>query len=296
MKQIKPSRWSFIRTAFCALALALCSTGAFAATWTVYKPTASISYTSYIKVTWPKSYGATYYYIYRSTSSSWYSASLLKRVSSSVTTLYDYGVSKNRKYYYWICPGNARNYSYNTSKYDWGQLKNTTPVIPYITASDNTYKGYVKLTWPAVSGATSYQIYRSTSASYSTATRVWTGSARTVYDKSASLGYKYYYWVRAKVNGVWYYNSARYDSGYRRFTLSVSTATTSTRLYVKASVNGLWFSKPWSITYNTGLNFYWYLHNPYICYFTGKRKGTYQYTVKFGKSVTASVKRTLKVK
>lgn len=291
------TRKSFIATLVCALMMTVCASGASAATWTVYKPTASVSYTSYIKITYPKSSGATRYYIFRGTSSNWNYATHVK--TTTATTVYDYTATPGVKYYYWVCPGNTSGrYSYNKNKYDWGKRKASEPTIPYITASDPSshYTSYVKLTWPAVSGATSYQIYRSTSSSYSSASRIWTGTKTTVYDDTAKLGYKYYYWVRAKVNGTWYYNSARWDSGARYFVLKVSTKTSGTKLYVKPTVNGLWVNTPWTVTYNKNLNFHWYKYNPYICYFTSSKKGTWSYTIKFGKTSTASVSKTLKVK
>lgn len=73
-------------------------------------------------------------------------------------------------------------------------------------------KGYVLVKWGAIKGATKYGILRSTSASLSTSKlkkmkflKTFSKSTRSYKDKSAKLGYKYYYWYGALVGGTLYY-------------------------------------------------------------------------------------------
>ena len=80
-----------------------------------------------------------------------------------------------------------------------------------ITSSTNK-KGYVLLKWNAISGATKYGILRSTSTSLNMSNlkkmkflKTFSKSTRSYKDKSAKLGYKYYYWYGALVGGTLYY-------------------------------------------------------------------------------------------
>ncbi len=115
------------------VAMALILIGGMAATplaataLTVPTPTVSYgTYTSYVRVTWPRVSGANGYYIKRSTSSSYSSATTLKKVGPSVVALNDSSATAGRIYYYWVCPISGSEYWYNTGKYDYGYRKGTS--------------------------------------------------------------------------------------------------------------------------------------------------------------------------
>ena len=83
-----------------------------------------------------------------------------------------------------------------------------------LTASDGTVIGRVRVTWLASGGATSYEIWRSTSNDSRSATRITTTTNLTYDDTSASRGRLYYYWVRA-VNSAGTSGFSASNSGYR---------------------------------------------------------------------------------
>ncbi|MHC4573946.1 MAG: hypothetical protein ACYS76_07420, partial [Planctomycetota bacterium] len=67
-----------------------------------------------------------------------------------------------------------------------------------VSASDGTYTDKVRVTWNAPSGATSYDVWRNTSSSTGSATRIASSVVGTSYnDYSATPGTTYYYWVKA---------------------------------------------------------------------------------------------------
>lgn len=68
------------------------------------------------------------------------------------------------------------------------------PAITDITAASSTS---ATITWNAKLGATSYQLYRGTSSSSSSASRYATVSGTSYTDSSISTGTQYYYWVKA---------------------------------------------------------------------------------------------------
>ena len=84
-----------------------------------------------------------------------------------------------------------------------------------VSASDGTYTSDVTISWSAVSGATSYEVYRYTSSSSSYASYLGSTSNTYYYDTSATPGKTYYYWVKA-VNSAGSSSFSSYDTGYRK--------------------------------------------------------------------------------
>jgi hypothetical protein len=75
--------------------------------------------------------------------------------------------------------------------------------------------------WGASSGAASYEVWRHTSNSSASATRIATSVVATSYnDISAAFGTTYYYWVKAK-NTAGTSGFSASDSGYRALPLTV---------------------------------------------------------------------------
>ena len=66
-----------------------------------------------------------------------------------------------------------------------------------VTATQGTSSDRISLNWSAVTGATSYEVWRSTSTSSSTATRIDTVATPGYADTSAVAGTTYYYWITA---------------------------------------------------------------------------------------------------
>lgn len=135
----KLARMAALVTAFVCLGVAMPLT---ANALTVPTPTASYgTYTSYIKVTWSSVSGATKgYYIKRSTSSNYSSATTIATASKSSCTYYDSSAVAGRVYYYWVCPHDGETSYYNTSKYAQG-LRATSKQSYSITGSTSVNIG-----------------------------------------------------------------------------------------------------------------------------------------------------------
>jgi hypothetical protein len=89
-------------------------------------PTCSVSYDSYVKITWSQSSSSVYgYYIRRSTTSNFSNSISLTRITSpSTTTYYDYSANRGTTYYYWVCPiysyvSSTGSYWYYYNEYNW---------------------------------------------------------------------------------------------------------------------------------------------------------------------------------
>ena len=84
-----------------------------------------------------------------------------------------------------------------------------------VTASDATSTDAVTVTWTAASRAASYEVWRGTSTSSGSATRLATGLTGTTYtDSTAAVGTQYYYWVKS-VNGSFSSGLGGGDAGRR---------------------------------------------------------------------------------
>jgi hypothetical protein len=71
-----------------------------------------------------------------------------------------------------------------------------------VTASEGTIPHHVAITWNAVSGATAYQVYRSTVNDFSNATKIAGALTSPSYnDTTAAPGIAHFYWVRARNAG-----------------------------------------------------------------------------------------------
>jgi predicted secreted protein len=81
-----------------------------------------------------------------------------------------------------------------------------------VSASDGAYTDHVRVTWNSVSGATGYEVWRSTSSSSGSASKL--GDYTSPFDDSSAIpGTTYYYWVKASNTcGTSDFSSS--DSGY----------------------------------------------------------------------------------
>jgi hypothetical protein len=85
-----------------------------------------------------------------------------------------------------------------------------------VAATDGAFNDKVRVTWTAVTGATAYEVWRSTTNSSASATKISATDITTATfdDTTAVLGTTYFYWVKAKNTGGTSAFSAS-DSGYR---------------------------------------------------------------------------------
>ena len=144
------------------------------------------------QLTWAAVDGAAKYEIYRSTQQST-GYSLLGTTTS--TSYVNTGAAVGKTYYYKVralnVDGAAGAYSSTVS----GAAKAVAPAAPTVTMTYSD-SGKPKLTWSAVSGATSYRVYRSESrgTGYSL---LGTTSSTSYVNTGAAVGKTYYYRVKA---------------------------------------------------------------------------------------------------
>jgi hypothetical protein len=88
------------------------------------------------------------------------------------------------------------------------------PAAPEVTATQGTAPHHVALTWAAVSGASSYQVFRSTVDNFAVANKISGGVTADFFnDTTASPGVVHYYWVRAR-NSIGFGPASAAATGY----------------------------------------------------------------------------------
>ncbi|MBN1190350.1 MAG: hypothetical protein JXA46_11400 [Dehalococcoidales bacterium] len=152
-------------------------------------------YTDKVRITWTASSGATSYKVYRNTSNSSGSASLIGSPTS--TSFDDTSAVAGTTYYYWVKAHNDGGDS-DFSSPDTGWRAVSVPAAPTnVLATDGTYTNKVRISWTASSGATGYKVFRNTTNNNVTATEVGTDTNSPYYDYTAIVGTTYYYWMKA---------------------------------------------------------------------------------------------------
>ena len=168
-------------------------------------------------LTWNAVYGATSYRIYRSTSrGSGYS--LLG--TTTATSYTNTGAKAGTTYYYRVKACNDAGLSPYSNVVS-GKVKSVTPkpAAPVVKLGNSATSGKPMLTWNAVSGATSYKVYRATSQN-GTYSLLGTVTATSYTNTGAKAGVTYYYKVKAV-------NSAG-ESAYSNTVSGRATVTTLT--------------------------------------------------------------------
>lgn len=195
------------------------------------------TYTDKVEVTWSTVSEATSYEVWRSTVNNSNSAIKLAEVAPGLTameresltlrntqnqpvlaprdgsTAYDdTDASAGVVYYYWVKTKRVSDVS-EFSQSDSGYRKAglTPPAI--VEASDGTYSNSVRVVWPVVTGATSYEVWRSAVNVSAFATLLSEVSELEYNDTAAHAGTIYYYWIKSK-NAQEISAFSRSDAGY----------------------------------------------------------------------------------
>ena len=164
-------------------------------------PSASARSESEIEVTWSAVSGATSYKLYRSTSS----GGTYTQVGGDISALryVDTGRSAGTEYFYQLEACNSAGCSATRSPAGSATTRATPvapaqPPAPSASAQSDTE---IEVTWSAVSGATSYKLYRSTSSG-GTYTQIGGDiSALRYRDTGRSAGTEYFYQLEACNSG-----------------------------------------------------------------------------------------------
>jgi fibronectin type 3 domain-containing protein len=164
-----------------------------------------------IRVTWNAASRASDYTIWRSSSSRSSDAALLN--VSTTTTYDDTSATAGTVYYYWVKARNATGSSgFSTANSGYSAVMPAAPTG--LAATDGTYADKVRLTWRAVAGAASYEIYGGTSGEQLSAKQLSVSTNTTYDDLSATPGTPYNYWVKAR-NAAGVSDFSNTDTGYR---------------------------------------------------------------------------------
>ena len=123
------------------------------------------TYFNKVRVTWSKTANITKYEVYRTTGAIFAGETLVGPLDASNLASYvldDFNVPLNTsvptKYYYWVKAINSVNDRSTLSKSDTGYVSNRGPAT--LTATKGAIYEKVRLSWAAVAGATSYDVYK----------------------------------------------------------------------------------------------------------------------------------------
>jgi fibronectin type 3 domain-containing protein len=148
-----------------------------------------------VTLNWTASSGATSYNVYRGTSAAGESTTAIVTGITSVSYS-DTGLTNGTKYYYKVAAVNAGGTSPLSAEAS-ATPEPSAPAAPTgLTATAGS--GSVTLNWTASSGATSYNVYRGTTAGGESTSAIVTGITSASYsDTGLTNGTKYYYKVAA---------------------------------------------------------------------------------------------------
>ena len=148
-------------------------------------------------LTWNAVPGATSYKVYRATSKSG-TYSLLGTVTTTSYT--NTGAKEGTTYYYKVKAANGAGESAYSNVVSGKVVVTPKPAAPVVKIGNSSTSGKPMLTWNAVSGATSYKVYRATSQN-GTYSLLGTVTTTSYTNTGAKEGTTYYYKVKA-VNGA----------------------------------------------------------------------------------------------
>src|SRR5208283_645668 len=199
-----------------------------------------------VKLSWTASAGATSYNVYRGTTAGGESTTALA-TGITATSYTDTTASNGTIYYYKVAAVNAGGTSPLSSEVS-ATPEPSAPIAPTgLTATAGNAS--VKLSWTASGGATSYNVYRGTTASGEATPALATGITATSYtDTTASNGTIYYYKVAAVNAGGTSPLSAEVSATPEPSAPSAPTGLTATA--GNASVKLSWTASAGATSYN----------------------------------------------
>jgi len=167
-----------------------------------------------VQVTWNAAAGATSYNVFRAGCLTCLQArtGLSGKVGVTGTSFDDTTATPGISYYYFVqaCRG-SRCSDVSSLNTGW-RRKLVAPVN--LQASDGTYTDKVRITWDAVSDATSYKVFRADDGAGTNGKILGNVTASPYADATAVPGVTYWYWVKA-CNGTNCSDFATPDSGWR---------------------------------------------------------------------------------
>ncbi len=149
-----------------------------------------------IELKWDKAIGAESYSLFKSADG----GQTFSLISDSDALSYqDAQIQPNAIYQYYICATmSTENQTLFGVPSD--SVKQYTPLaIPVISAVRNASYNTLRVEWPAVAGATGYQVYRNTvkDGEYTLISEITDGAATSYSDATCEVGKVYYYYIKA---------------------------------------------------------------------------------------------------
>lgn len=185
-----------------------------------------------VRITWNAVENADYYRVYRANSPTGDKQAISGWITA--TQFNDYNTVVLQKYSYWvqssIGPGDLPS-DYSDMDEGWRGIAVPTNV----QASNGDYSDKVVIAWPAVEGASYYQVYRSnTREGTKTPISGWI-AATTFNDTTGAEAQLYYYWVSASTNssGFDQTNYSEPDDGWRKKVSSPTPTPTRTMVPIQ---------------------------------------------------------------
>lgn len=153
-----------------------------------------ISSTSKIKVTWNSVSGADCYEFYWGTSNNPNKAKKGNDITG--TEAYLKNVEEGDSFYFWV-KAKKSDVTSDFSKSVYCSVPTSTINPPTGVTATSTSESIITVSWNAVSGATKYDVYYSTSPYSSSALHVGDTESLSMGIKNASANTTYYFWVKA---------------------------------------------------------------------------------------------------
>lgn len=149
---------------------------------------------------WEEVEGASGYEIYRSSSQNGKYARVATVKKASVTSYQDKSVKKGKSYYYKVRPYKGSGNNKKVASFCTAQKVKLLPAPAFSVKSQSASR--IKVSWKKVSGAKSYEVYRSSSKNGKYAKIATVKDAASYLDTKRKAGSSYYYKVRAAGGGI----------------------------------------------------------------------------------------------
>lgn len=148
-----------------------------------------------VRVTWTQTSGAIYYDVWRGLFDSTSAASIV--ASYLTTNLYDYtSANKTNLQYFWVTARDASSGSSAFSESDSGFVRLSPPTG--VSATDGTLTNSVRISWTAVTGASSYGLLRGTNSNDAQSILIASSITTNSFVDTTAVGATiYFYWVKA---------------------------------------------------------------------------------------------------
>ena len=149
-----------------------------------------------IEVKWNEVAGADSYLLYRSTDNG---QQFVLLAESKELSYQDTDIQTNAVYQYYVCASALIDEQVVFGEPSDAVKQYTQLAIPVISAVKNASYNTLRVEWPAVAGATGYQVYRNTvkDGEYTLISELTDGAATSYSDATCEIGKVYYYYIKA---------------------------------------------------------------------------------------------------